>query len=94
MMIEKVVKLNEEEECWIEMFVQSLVGRLTLIEEKGKEKQKGSLDLPPCFPWTCPLFPLGMAGCLLFLRSSRTDSERKPIKPNPSQGGDGKPRVP
>jgi len=51
MMIEKVVKLNEEEECWIEMFVESLVGRLTLIEEKGKEERKGSLDLPPRFPW-------------------------------------------
>ena len=101
MMTKKVVKLNEEEECWIEMFVESLVGRLTLMEEEGKEERKGSLDLPPvslgpapCFPWTCPLFPLGMAGCLLFLRSSGTDSERKPIKPNPSQGGDGKPRVP
>ena len=46
MMTKKVVKLNEEEECWIEMFVQSLVGRLTLIEEKGYEKRKDSLDLP------------------------------------------------
>ena len=37
-MIEKVVKLNEEEECWIEMFVESLVGKLTLMEEEGEEK--------------------------------------------------------
>ena len=46
MMIEKVVKLNEEEECWIEMFVESLVGRLTLIEEKGKERRKGLTGHP------------------------------------------------
>ena len=38
-MAKKVVKFNDEEECWIVMFVQSLVGKLTLIEEEAEMRQ-------------------------------------------------------
>ncbi len=40
-MINKMTKLAEDKERWIEMFIQSLVERLILIEEEERER-KGS----------------------------------------------------
>ncbi len=35
-MINKVTRLSEDKERWIEMFIQSLVDRLIIIEEEEK----------------------------------------------------------